>query len=93
MKNNEKGVSDVINEAFAKINKFEGGNELFYSRFHKSRAVVSTWKSGKVVPVQTDMIKFMKVSNEVIKECTVESEKRNKEQSKLMNEFTNLTSI
>ncbi len=92
MHENEKSFVALINEAFDKINKFEGGNTLFYGRFHKSRAVVSTWKSGKVLPTQTDILKFIKVSNEVIKECNAEIEKRNREQIELMTEFTGLIS-
>jgi hypothetical protein len=92
MNEREKPLAELIDEAFDKINSFEGGNTLFYKRFHKSRAVVSTWKSGKVQPTQSDVLKFIKVSNEVIKECKAEFEKRNQEQIVLMDEFTGLIS-
>jgi|GEM_PF-4850995 len=92
MNDNRKSFVSVIDDTFEKINRFEGGNTLFYKRFHKSRAVVSTWKSGKVQPHHSDILKFIKVANEVIKELRVETDKRNQEQAELLTEHAYLIS-
>ena len=92
MNENENTFKKTIDEAFNKINQFQGGNILFYKKFHRSRAVVSTWKAGKVIPQHDDILKFIEVSNEVIRECIAEKEARNKKQSELMSEFTSLVS-
>ena len=92
MKLNDKSIKEIIEEAFAKINQFEDGNTLFYQKFHKSRAVVSTWKASKVVPSDQDIGIFIKTASEVIKELSMKKEKAVKENSKLMNEFNSLIS-
>ncbi len=92
MENERQTIPQIIGNAFDKINQFEGGNALFYERFHKSRAVVSTWKAGRVTPAQTDVTKFIKVSNEVIRELTEVRDRRREEQSFLLGEFSSLTS-
>ncbi len=90
MEKTEKTFRQIIDEAFSKINEFEGGNALFYERFHKTRSDVSKWKTGRVVPSNSDIVKFIKVSNTVIKDCTVARNRLMKEHSKLVNEFSNL---
>jgi len=92
MKATTENFMQLIDDAFAKINRFEDGNTLFYSRFHKSRAVVSTWKSGKVIPSETDKGLFLKTASDVIKELKVKKEAKDKENNKLLSEFTSLLS-
>lgn len=92
MEKTEKKFTQLIDDAFAKINKFQNGNVFFYGRFHKSRAVVSTWKSGKVVPSEADKGLFLKTANDVIKELQVKKEEMDAENSELLNEFTSLVS-
>ncbi len=90
MNGNEKKTTQIINEAFDTINKFENGNALFYKKFNKSRAVVSFWKSGKITPTISDMIRFIKVSNEVIKTCRAKDEKVNERKAQLLDTFSHL---
>ena len=70
MNDKHKSIVSVIGDTFEKINRFEGGNTRFYDRFHKSRAVVSTWKSGKVVPSDTDIGNFIRTANDTIRELS-----------------------
>lgn len=92
MHENKMSIITLINEAFDKINKFEGGNILFFQRFHKSRAVVSTWKSGKVVPSDTDIGNFIRTANDTIRELSEEKARQEKENAELLNEFQTLLS-
>ncbi|MCF0060142.1 hypothetical protein MUK70_12895 [Dyadobacter chenwenxiniae] len=83
-------LKPMIDQAFAKINQFPGGNTLFYTRFSKSRAVVSTWKSGKVVPSDKDLMEFLQVSNDVIKELRDIQAQSIVRQTELLEEFQSL---
>ncbi|SDE83434.1 hypothetical protein SAMN04487996_107133 [Dyadobacter soli] len=89
---NEKAFPILVKEAFSKINEFAGGNSLFYSKFFKSRAVVSSWKSGKVKPMPGDIIEFISVSTEVIRECQALRSKEEERQHELISEFNALVS-
>jgi hypothetical protein len=92
MDNDNIVVKDLIDRAFTKINQYRGANYIFYERFSKSRAVVSTWKSGKVIPSQKDISEFLSVSNQLIKEMQESMELSKLHQAKLMEEFQSLIS-
>lgn len=91
--NSEKQFHQIIDEAFAKINSYPDGNSLFYQRFTKSRAVVSSWKSRKVRPTETDQIHFISVSNDVIRDCEAERVQKEAQRIDLINEFQALVSL
>jgi len=88
----EKSFEQLIDAAFTKINRFKDGNALFYSKFPKSRAVVSNWKSGKVVPTESDKGLFLKTASEVIKQLKIKEEKLDRANNQLLSEFTSLVS-
>lgn len=93
METNEAGFDQIVSEAFAKINQFSDGNILFYQKFNKSRAVISTWKSGKAIPPPSEILRFISVSNEVIKECLQNCKRQEIERTELLKEFQSLVSM
>jgi hypothetical protein len=87
MENQKSTFSDLIRQAFKKINQHPGANEEFYKQFSKSRVLISHWRTGKVAPTIADLTEFLTIASQVIKKFTQKEKALAAENEKKLEEF------
>lgn len=90
MKKSKDAFPQLITQTFERINQYEGANDDFYRRYGKSRAIVSSWKSEKLVASYLDQTAFIKIASEVIQEYSSKHEALKTQNEQMIKDFQTL---
>jgi len=90
MEKKQKEFAEIVSDAMARIKQLPGWRKEFASRFNKSNATISNWKSGKTKPSEEDKLHFLEVVTGIARDLGANRKKLIDRKERAMEEYSQL---